>query len=62
MAKYSIYVGPYGSPTKYMFKNGVSGGCWLQTCGARRVRDLDMPTTQFCQGRLTRAPRLVEVV
>ena len=37
-------------------------GCRLRTCGAQTVRDLDMATTQFYQGGLTAAPRLVEFV
>ena len=39
----------------------VRGYC-LRTCGTRTVRDPSMSTTQFYQGRLTAAPRLVEVV
>ena len=39
----------------------VHGHC-LRTCDARIVRDLSMSTTQVYHGRLTAAPRLVEVV
>ena len=49
--QYTIYIGPYGSLRKHVFKMAslaVIHGCHSQTCGAR-LRNLDKSTTQFCQ-------------
>ena len=63
---YIIYICTYGSSSRYVFKMASPGlqlqARTLQTCGARRVIDLDKFIAQFYQRRLTTSPRLVGIV
>ena len=58
---YTFYMSLYGSMCS-KWCHWQLHGCHLGTCGEQRVRDLDKSTTQFCQGWLTTATRLVQFV
>ena len=62
---YTFYMGLYGAPTKARVQSGISGSYMYMDTVFELVPHedhLDKSTTQFYQGRLTVAFRLVEFV